>query len=83
MDWISTKERMPEKDTPVIVTFLAYPEYKKPTVSRDFALWSGKKWFWCNEDDDDEGSNEEGLYNIEPCTVPITAWMPLPKPYQE
>lgn len=70
--WISVSEKLPnvpiddEQYQPVLVTYLSYYDKSSPLCD-DLAVWTGTKWIWWNNTDED-------------VIVHITHWMPLPEP---
>lgn len=74
MKWISVKDRLPENDKRVLVTVkevgYVYNE-EEPYVSLDYRCLNGKWYF--------DFENGQVCENDK---VIITAWMPLPKPYE-
>ena len=72
-EWISVKDRLPEYDIPVLVTYIGLGD-KKP-YSDAVAMWSlelngyNGGWVWTLDESEVE--------------VKITHWMPLPKPPKE
>lgn len=71
--WISIEEALPEEDKNVLLTFLAYPDYKEPSVDNGFAYLHNGEWYWLEEDEN------ECRQKIK---VPILAWMAI-EPYKK
>ena len=66
--WIPCSERLPDKENLYLVT--VHKDYLPPKyLPVDMFYWDGKKWWLIHTDKDMV------------CNIPITAWMPLPKPY--
>lgn len=70
--WIPIEKELPEEDKNVLLTFLAYPDYKKPRVDSEFAYLHNGEWYWVEE-------NEEDTSLVK---VPVVAWMAI-EPYKE
>lgn len=72
-EWIPVSKKLPEEGKKVLVTYLAYPDYKTPSIDYDpFAYHKDGCWYWSYEDEDDD----------EVVKVPIVAWMDIqPYPY--
>lgn len=71
--WVSIEEGLPEEDKNVLLTFLAYPDYNKPTVDSEFAYLHNGEWYWSEEDENGCGQKIK---------VPILAWMAI-EPYKK
>ena len=71
--WISVKDRLPEADVPVLVTYIGFNDNKP--YSDGIAIWSQELngynggWAW--------------TLDYSEVTVEITHWMPLPKKPKE
>lgn len=70
--WISVKDRLPEADTPVLVTYLGYTD----GIARTDGIGTIRWGVWCWYESEDHDNDEE-------ITVRITHWMPLPEPPEE
>lgn len=68
-EWISVKDRLPEADTPVLVTYLGYMDGIARTDGIGIIRWG--VWYWYESEDDD---------NDDEIIVRITHWQPLPEP---
>ena len=74
VDWISTKDKLPDKNMKYLVTF----EHQVGQKSREVdVMWYG------NITDDKKGFYEWDMENGVVEWEGILAWMPLPKPYGE
>lgn len=71
--WIPIEDGLPEEDKNVLLTFLAYPDYKEPIVDSEFAYLHNGEWYWLEEDEN--GCRQK-------ITVPILAWMAI-EPYKK
>lgn len=71
--WVSVKDALPEEDKSVLLTYLAYPDYQKPTVDNSFGYLHKGEWYWTEPNEDD---------CITKITVPVTAWMAI-EPYKK
>lgn len=71
--WVPIEEGLPEEDKNVLLTYLAYPDYQKPSVDSEFAYLHNGEWYWSEEDEN------ECRQKIK---VPILAWMTI-EPYKE
>lgn len=69
--WISVKDRLPEEEVPVLVTYLSYNTGEP--ITNSIAIFSEGEWYWYTDPDNDY--IEQG-----PVIVEITHWMPLPEP---
>ena len=94
-EWISTKDRLPEKSQGVLITVYEsewvsedgkrYPESLKVFAGRfDIPKKSGKRYWSWEEDGLGYGLDCEDDWDEDmQMTTKITAWMPFPKPYKE
>lgn len=71
--WVPIEEGLPEEDKNVLLTYLAYPDYQKPSVDSEFAYLHNGEWYWSEEDEN--GCRQK-------IKVPILAWMAI-EPYKE
>ncbi len=73
--WIPTSERLPEEDGHYIVA-IKNGWFPNNVIPIDILRYEGGKWkyYFGFENDDFEDDDFEN---------PITAWMPLPEPYEE
>lgn len=72
--WISVKDRLPEEEVPVLVTYLSYNTGEP--IADSIAIFSEGEWYWYTDPDNDY--IEQG-----PVIVEITHWVPLPEPAKE
>lgn len=88
-EWISVKDRPPEKTEPVNVTWVNHcpaPYYSKikNVEQTATAVYFGGKWYWysvvCVNMLEEYGRNDADLIDV---NIEITHWMPLPKPPKE
>lgn len=69
-EWISVKERLPDKNDRVIACVIFYGE----PVVWDGVRWNGKEW----------QTETEAVYDYWTSIMhPVTHWMPLPEPPEE
>lgn len=88
-EWISVKDRPPEKTEPVNVTWVNHcpaPYYSKikNVEQTATAVYFGGKWYWysvvCVNMLEEYGRNDADSIDV---NIEITHWMPLPKPPKE
>ena len=65
--WVSVKDKTPQEGVPVLVTYLGWRDNKP--YSDEIAYFREGEWYW----DEDFTKVSE---------VEITAWMPLPSPFE-
>ena len=88
-EWISVKDRLPEKTEPVNVTWVNHcpaPYYSKikNVEQTATAVYFGGKWYWysvvCVNMLEEYGRNDADSIDV---NIEITHWMPLPNPPKE
>ena len=74
IEWINVKDRLPDDDEPVLVTYVGYVD--NLPYNDAIAVYAHKitdnyagAWYWHDSDGVDDN----------PVSVSITHWMPLPK----
>lgn len=72
MKWISVKDRLPEPEIPVLVTYIGFVD--GVAESDGIATINYGEWCWYEDKNSD---------NDEAVKVTITHWMPLPEPPKE
>ena len=88
-EWISVKDRPPEKIEPVNVTWVNhcpvhYYSKIKNVAQTATAVYFGGKWYWysvvCVDMLEEYGRNDADSIDV---NIEITHWMPLPEPPKE
>lgn len=76
MKWINAKDRLPEDNTPVLVSFIlnGHRFLNTSMIKRCENLWA-----WCNYNGSNP-INDPDNYDDELCDPEVTHWMPLPEP---
>lgn len=92
-EWIPCSERLPEHNTPVVVTYVNHnpePYYRhiKDKPFTGFGIYFHGKWFWYTSVLEDilseYGANSWAASNeAVDGDVEIVAWMPRPEPYRK
>lgn len=87
--WISVKDKLPDNNDPVIVTYVnrdpaSYYSHVKDISFTAFAHWHNGKWWWFSATCQ-EYLNEFGRSPGDQVSkgIEIIAWMPMPEPYNE
>ena len=82
-EWISVKDKLPEKDQIVLISQSFSWEQYEDGAAVTIGRYNGKFWEWqlYREDFIHSSSYDNGI--ICPGSEYVDAWMPLPEPYKE